>query len=168
MLRYSSHTLTHQSTISKLRRWYRDAYDFKDRQKVWDHVSPQTGWIQFAWWLWGIVTSLHVAYRCAIMAGGYLYRPSGTGYVLPNWNPGKLPRSLPNSWSNNWVYWWPVTVLPVGCGALLAVRDFGKFLMDPTSLIWAISFVVIMILEHNNRHMIGNWCTHTMVQSAYL
>ena len=81
-------------------------------QEVGDHVSPQTEWIiQFAWRLWGIVASLHASYRCAIsnvMAGGCLYRPSGTGYMLPSWNPGKLGRSSTNSWSNNWVHWRPV------------------------------------------------------------
>ena len=39
--------------------------------------------------------------------------------------------------SNNWVHWWPA--LPVSCGSLLARRDFGKFLLDPTSLRWAVS-----------------------------
>ena len=29
---------------------------------------------------------------------------------------------------------------------LLALRDFGKFLLDPTSLLWAVSFVVLVIL----------------------
>ena len=32
-------------------------------------------------------------------------------------------------------------------GLLLGLRDFGKFLMDPTSLLWAVSFVVIMICD---------------------
>ena len=36
--------------------------------------------------------------------------------------------------------------LPVICGSLLALRDLGKFLLDPTSLFWAVSFVVITIL----------------------
>ena len=35
--------------------------------------------------------------------------------------------------------WWPV--LPVSCGSLLALRGFGKFPLDTTSLLWAISFV---------------------------
>ena len=49
-------------------------------------------------------------------------------------------------------------VLPVICGSLLALRGFGKFLLDPTSLLWAVSVVVIMILGHNKWHMKGyNW-----------
>ena len=45
------------------------------------------------------------------MAWGCLYRPSGTVYMLPSWNPGNV----------------------------------GKFLLDPTFLLWAIYFVVITI-----------------------
>ena len=60
-------------------------------------------------------------------------------------------RSTPRTWlqnctiwlnvSNNRVHWWPV--LPAHYWRL---RDFGKFMLDPTSLIWAVSFVVIMRL----------------------
>ena len=49
--------------------------------------------------------------------------------------------------SNNWVYWWPV--LPGRCGSLLVRRDFGKFLLEPTSLLLAVYFVVIIIVGHN-------------------
>ena len=35
--------------------------------------------------------------------------------------------------------------LALSCGSLLALRDFGKFLLDPTFLLWAIYFVVIML-----------------------
>ena len=30
---------------------------------------------------------------------------------------------------------------------MLALRDFGKFLLDPTSLLWTVYFVVIKIWE---------------------
>ena len=46
-------------------------------------------------------------------------------------------------------------VLPISCGSPLALRDFCKFLLDPTSLLWVISFVGIMILGHNRWHMKG-------------
>ena len=100
-----------QSTISKkLLLRYRDTHAVKDGKEVEDYVSPQTPqteWIvQSAWWLWGIVASLHEAYRCAIsvvMAGGCRYRRTETGYMLPSWNPGKL-----STLSNNLVHWWPV------------------------------------------------------------
>ena len=105
-------------------------------------------------------------YRCAIsdvMAGGCLYRPPGTGYVLPSWKPRNhscTGASPINSWSNNnWVHWWPV--LPVRSGSLLALRDIGKFLLDPTSL-QPVSFVVIKILGHTKWHMKGNWYTYKM------
>ena len=45
---------------------------------------------------------------------------------------------------NNWVHWWPV--LPVSCGSLLVRRHFGKFLLDPTSLLWAV-FISLLIPE---------------------
>ena len=86
-------------------------------------------------------------------------------------------RSTPRTWvqnctiwltvSKNWVHWWPV--LSVSCGSLLALRDFGKFLLDPTSLFWEVSVIVIMIiLGHNQWHMKGNWYTYKMIQSACL
>ena len=80
--------------------------------------------------------------------------------------PENCPEASPNSWSNNWVNWWPV--LSVRCGSLLALRDFSKFILDLTSPLWAVSFVVIMILENNKWHMKGNWYTYKIVQSAYL
>ena len=80
--------------------------------------------------------------------------------------PKSCPEASPNSWSNNWVNWWPV--LPVRCGSLLALRDFGKFLLDPTSLLWAYLSYVIMILGHNMWHIKGKWFTYKMIQSAYL
>ena len=105
-------------------------------QEVGDHVSPSTEWIvQFAWRLWGIVQSLHAACRCAIsdvMASGCL--TVCTDHPEPaTCFPVEISESCPeaslNSWSNNWVNWWPV--LPVSCGSLLALRDFGKFMLDP-------------------------------------
>ena len=62
--------------------------------------------------------------------------------------PERCSEASPNSWSNNWLQWWPD--LPVRCGSLLALRDFGKSLLEPTSLLWAVYFVVVMILGHNS------------------
>ena len=40
---------------------------------------------------------------------------------------------------------------------ILAWRNFNKFLLNPTSLLWAVSFGVIMILGINKWRMKGSW-----------
>ena len=81
-------------------------------------------------------------------------------------------RSTPRTWvqyctiwltvSNNWVSWCYLYLYCLAC-ELLALRDFGKFLLDITSLLWAIYFVLIMILGNNKWHMTGNWHSDKMV-----
>ena len=127
----------------------------KDRPRSGRPRITTDKWIvQFAWWLWGIVASLHTAYSLihalsrTLWQAGVRTDHQEPATCFPVEIPESYPEASPNSWSNNWVHWWPV--LPVSCGSLLALRDFGKFLLDPTSLLWAVSFIVIMILGHNS------------------
>ena len=105
-----------QSTISKLRLHTGIHMTWRIGQEVGDHISPQSGSFNSPG-DWQIIASLHAAYRCAI-----------SDFMAVE-IPESCPEASPNSWSNNWVNWWPV--LPVSCGSLLSLRDFGKFQLDP-------------------------------------
>ena len=131
---------------------YTDLRDSTDRPingkpcNIHVHISPQTEWIvQFTWRLRGIVTSLHAAYTDALSRiswqAGACTDHQEPATCFPVEIQESWPEASPKSWSNNWVHWWPV--LHVSCGSLLTQRYFGKFLLDPTSLLRAIAFVVI-------------------------
>ena len=58
-------------------------------------------------------------------------------------------RSTPRTWVQSCTIW-----LTVSCGSQLALRDFGKFLLDPTPLLWP-----VLIPEREPcKHNIPNFC----------
>ena len=118
------------------------------------HVYPCIGaavWIGYS--DWHLRAPQHPVASIQPLNGQWLLPDTGPD---PHWttSPSLLTnmlkfRSTPRTWvqnctiwltvSNNGIHWWPV--LPGRCGSLLVLRDFGKFLRDPTSLLWAVSLL---------------------------
>ena len=136
-----------QSTISKLRLRYRDTHDVEDRPKVGVHVLPQTRVDRSI----GMATLSNRRITPRSLQMRYLGRHSRRVYVhtirnrlhasqLQSRKAAQKPLLAPGV-TNEFI-----DDLRVICGSILALRDFGKVLMDPTSLLWAVYFVVITIL----------------------
>ena len=135
-----------QSTISKLWLRYRDAHDVKDRPRSGrprittdksgsfnspgdfgessNHCTQPTDALSRTSWQTGVHTDHQEPATC-----------------FPVEIPESCPEAFPNSWSS--------LIISLACELCLTIstrlRDFGKFLLDPTSLLWAVSFGVIKI-----------------------
>ena len=133
-------------------------------QEVGDHVSPQTRVdrsIRLATLGNRRITARNLQMR-------YLGRHGRRVSIQIHQEPAtcfpvEIPESCPEASTNSW----SSLITSLACELCLTIstrlRDFGKFLLDPTSLLWAVYFGVIKILWHNKWHIKGNWYTYEMV-----
>ena len=82
------------STISKLRLRYRDTHDMNNRSRS-GRPRITTDGVDRSTLRNRRITACSLQMRYLGCHGRRMsYRPLGTGYMLPSWNPGKLSRSL--------------------------------------------------------------------------
>ena len=133
-----------QSIISKLQLRYRDAHNVKDRPRsgrpriTTDKSGSFNSPGDFGESSHHCTQPTDALSRTSWQAGVY----TEPATCFPVEIPESCPEASPNSWSS--------LITCLACELCLTIstrlRDFGKFLLDPTSLLWAVSFGVIKIL----------------------
>ena len=129
-----------QSTISKLQLRYWDAHDVKDRPRsgrpriTTDKSGSFNSPGDFGESSHRCTPPTDALSRMSWQVGVYTYHQE-PATCFPVEIPESCPEASPNSWSS--------LITCLACELCLTInttlRDFGKFLLDPTSLLWAVS-----------------------------